>query len=97
MPRIPRDKSLDSTLALLRDPYGFIASRCRRYGADLFQTRLMLRRTICMTGPDAAELFYDPGRFIRRGTPLSRVENALFGRGDVHGLDGEATVSSSAT
>lgn len=40
MPHIPRDKSLDSTLSLLRNPYGFISSRCRRYGTDMFQTRL---------------------------------------------------------
>lgn len=54
---IPRDKSFDSTLALIWDPYHFISKRCRRYGADLFETRLRLQRTICMTGPEAARLF----------------------------------------
>ena len=90
MPRIPRDKSLDSTLALLRDPYGFIASRCRRYGTDLFQTRLMLQRTICMTGKDAAELFYDPQRFVRGGAAPEPVRATLFGKGGVQGLDDAA-------
>lgn len=66
MPRIPRDKRFDSTLALFRDPYEFISKRCRRYGSDLFQTRLLLQKTICMTGPQAAELFSDQSRFIRR-------------------------------
>jgi len=90
MPRIPRDKNWDSTLALMRDPYGFIAKRCRTYGADLFQTRLMLQTTICMTGREAAELFYDPRHFVRHGATPGRIQKTLFGQGGVQGLDDEA-------
>ncbi|CAL8973914.1 MULTISPECIES: cytochrome P450 [Rhodoplanes] len=90
MPRIPRDKSFESTLALIRDPYRFIAKRCQRYEADLFETRLLLRRTICMTGPDAAQLFYDPSRFERRGAMPKAIQKTLLGEGGVQGLDGEA-------
>ncbi|HEX4892066.1 MAG TPA: cytochrome P450, partial [Hyphomicrobiaceae bacterium] len=64
---IPRERGLDHTLGLLRDPYGFIPQRCRKHAADLFEARLMLRRTICMLGREAAEVFYDPERFERRG------------------------------
>ena len=90
MPPIPHDLSLDSTLALLLDPYGFISKRCRRYGADLFQTRLLLRPTICMTGPEAAELFYRQDLFARRGAAPGRIQKTLLGQGGVQGLDGEA-------
>lgn len=90
MPQIPRDKNPDSTLALMSDPYGFISKRCRRYRSDLFETRLLLQKTICMTGPEAAELFYDPSRFVRSGAPPGRVEKTLFGQGGVQGLDDEA-------
>ncbi len=90
MPLIPRDRSFDGTLALIRDPYGFVSERCRSYGSDLFETRLMLRRTICMTGPEAAELFYDRSRFVRRGATPGRIQKTLFGRGGVQGLDDEA-------
>lgn len=90
MPKIPRDKGLDSTLALSLDPYRFIAKRCRRHGADLFQTRILLQKTICMTGPETAELFYSPERFLRHGAPPRRVEKTLFGKGGVQGLDDEA-------
>jgi fatty-acid peroxygenase len=90
MGRIPRDASPDATLALLRDPYGFVGERCRRYGADLFQTRLLLRPTICMSGPRAAQLFYDETRFTRIGASPGRVQKTLFGRGGVQGLDGAA-------
>lgn len=37
-----RTRSFDSTLALLREGYNFIANRCARYGSDAFETRLML-------------------------------------------------------
>lgn len=87
MPRIPHDKSLDATVSLLLDPYGFIGDRCRRHRADLFETRLMLRRTICMTGPAAAEIFYDEARFMRRGAMPERIRKTLLGRGGVQGLD----------
>ena len=89
MPQIPRDTSLESTVALLLDPYGFISKRCRRYGSDLFEARILLRRTLCMTGPEAARLFYDPDRFVRRGAAPGRVQKTLFGVGGVQGLDDE--------
>ena len=91
MPRpIPRDASFDATLALIRDPYGFVRKRCQRYGSDLFETRLLLRRTVCMTGPEAARLFYDPDRLVRRGALPELIRSTLLGRGGVQGLDGEA-------
>lgn len=87
--RIPRDKSPDSTLALLLDPYRFIAKRCRRYGTEVFQARILLRRTLCLSGPEAARLFYNPGYFSREGAAPGRVQKTLFGRGGVQTLDGE--------
>lgn len=87
MPSIPREPSLESTLALFREPYDFVSRRCRRYGADLFEARLMLRRTICMTGPEAAELFYDGRRFIRHGAMPEPIRATLLGKGGIQGLD----------
>ena len=87
MPRIPRDAWPDSTLALVADPYRFVARRCQHLGSDLFQTRILFRRTICMTGRDAAELFYDPVRFRRHDAPPGRIQKTLFGKGGVQSLD----------
>ncbi len=89
MPSIPRNHELDSTLALLRDGYRFISIRCDHYGTDIFQTRLLLQKTICMRGRQAAALFYDRDRFIRAGATPGRVKKTLFGEGGVQGLDGE--------
>ncbi|MFB9202392.1 cytochrome P450 [Nonomuraea spiralis] len=80
---------LDETLPLLLDPYRFIGDRARRLGSDVFETRLMLRRTVCMTGAEAAELFYDPELFVRHGAAPRRLQVTLFGRNGVQALDGE--------
>lgn len=40
----------DSTLALLSEGYAFVPRRCERYGSDVFETRLMLTRAVCMMG-----------------------------------------------
>ncbi|MFC0711917.1 hypothetical protein [Azorhizophilus paspali] len=89
MHRIPRNKGLDSTLALLHDPYRLIARRCRLHGSDLFETRLLLQKTLCMSGAEAARLFYDPERFVRQGAMSPWLQKTLFGVGG-EGLDGEA-------
>lgn len=54
-------------LALRRDPYRFISTRCLHFGTDLFEARLMLERTICLRGREAAALFYSRQRFRRGG------------------------------
>lgn len=90
MPAIPRDRRFDSTLALLRDPYRYIARRCKELDSDVFETRLMLRPTLCMTGAQAAALFYDTDKFTRHGAAPRRVRKTLFGMGGVQGLDGQA-------
>lgn len=63
------------------DPYGFIGKTARRLEADAFRTRLLLRSTICMTGREAAQVFYDPERFAREGAAPRRVKKTLFGEG----------------
>jgi fatty-acid peroxygenase len=78
----------DSTLALFRNPYRFISERASAIGEDVFETRLLLRRTICMTGPESAALFYDPAHFQRAGAAPARLQRTLFGEGGVQGLDG---------
>ncbi|MBA4142465.1 MAG: cytochrome P450 [Nitrosospira sp.] len=80
----------DSTFSLLLDPYRFISRKCRDQDADLFQTRLLLKKTVCMTGRDAAEQFYDPRHFTRTGAAPEPILATLFGKGGVQGLDGKA-------
>lgn len=90
MNRIPQDKGIDSTLALLTDGYAFIAKRCKALQADAFETRLMLRRVICAMGEDAAAMFYTPGRFTRQHAMPPTALMLLQDRGSVQLLDGDA-------
>ncbi|CAB4774792.1 unannotated protein [freshwater metagenome] len=82
-------KTADSTIALLRDPYRYISRRAADLGEDVFETRLLLRQTTCMTGAEAAGVFYDPARFQRAGAAPPPLQKTLFGQGGVQGLDGE--------
>lgn len=88
--RIPHDGNLDSSLALIRDPYRYLSATCDRLRTDVFQMRMMLRKTICLRGAEGAELFYDESRVRRSGAAPRRVLLTLFGRGGVQGLDGDA-------
>ncbi len=87
---MPRTEGLDSSLALLSEGYTFISKRCQELETDVFETRLLLQKTICMRGRGAAELFYDRERFKRAGAAPKRLTQTLFGQGGVQGLDGEA-------
>ena len=90
VPAPPRDPWPDSTVAFLREGYDFAGNHARRLGTDVFGTRLALQRTICMTGPEAAELFYDETRFKREMAAPGWLRQTLFGPGGVQELDGEA-------
>ena len=90
MAPIPRDHQLDSTLALLSEGYTFISNRCRLYGSDIFETRLMLRKAICMMGEEAASVFYHADRFTRVGAMPKTALRLLQDTGSVALLDGQA-------
>ncbi|SEI14288.1 fatty-acid peroxygenase [Halobacillus karajensis] len=87
---IPREKGVDHTLTLLSEGYQFIPNRCRRYDSDIFETRLMGQKVICMSGKEAAEVFYDNERFKRKGAAPKRVQKTLFGKNGVQTMDGPA-------
>ncbi len=88
--QVPHDKSLDNSLALMREGYLFIQNRVDRYQSDLFEARLLGQKVICMRGEEAAKIFYDPERFQRTGAAPKRVQKTLFGMNAVQGMDGEA-------
>ncbi|AHL76661.1 cytochrome P450 [Stutzerimonas stutzeri] len=90
MPDIPHDSQTESSLSLLSEGYSFISSRCQRLGSDLFQVRLLMQNTICMSGEEAAKLFYDEQLFQREHAAPRMLQKTLFGQGGVQGLDGEA-------
>ena len=80
----------DSTIALLREGYPFIASRCDAAGTDLLTTRLMLRRVTLLRGAEAAQMFYDGRHLTRQGAMPVMVQHLLQDEGSVQSLDGAA-------
>ena len=87
MTEFPREGSIDSTLALKREPYEFISRRCERLNTDVFEARLLGRKTLCMRGRAAAEVFYDPSFFMRHGAAPEPLQKTLLGTTGVQTLD----------
>lgn len=86
---IARDHGGDHTLAFLREGYGFGAARFRRYACDAFETRIMLQKTVCTMGEEAARMFYAPGRFTRKHALPPTALFLLQDVGSVAMRDGE--------
>lgn len=81
-------KMTDDTLALLKNPYRFISNKCKDLGTDVFETRVFMHRAYCMTGRDAAELFYNNEYFTRAGASPEPLRATLFGKGGMQTIDG---------
>lgn len=88
--RIPKEKAIDSTMALLREGYAFIQNRCRLYHSDLFSARIMGKKAIFMTGEEASKLLYDNKYFVRDGATPKRIQRTLLGKKGVQTLDDNA-------
>lgn len=86
--QIPHDGCVDHTLTFLREGYLFIPNRINRYQSDLFETRLLGKRVICISGKEAAKLFYNTELFQRKGALPKRVQKTLFGMNAVQTMDG---------
>lgn len=90
--QIPNEKGFDSSIALMHDGYLFIKKRVSRYEFDLFQTNLMMQKVICMSGKEAAKIFYDPELFQRHNATPKRVQKTLFGINAIQSMDGKAHI-----
>ncbi|MFM6852211.1 MAG: hypothetical protein ACKOVB_24235 [Terrabacter sp.] len=88
---------LDQTVDLVRRGYVFTAWARRRRSSDEAATRpryavslrLLGRSATVVGGSDGVRLFYDPTLMRRHGAMPGAVARPLFGRGAVHGLDGD--------
>ena len=87
---MPREEGLDHSLSLMREGYMYILNRRRSFHSDVFETRLLGKKAICMGGKEAAEVFYDTEKFQRKGAAPNRAIQTLFGQNGVQALDGQA-------
>ncbi|HEU0033229.1 MAG TPA: cytochrome P450 [Kofleriaceae bacterium] len=79
---------VDDTLTLALEGYEMIGNRCRALGTDVFETRILMQRTICMLGAEAARVFYSD-HMQRHGAAPHRMQATLLGKGGVQSLDGD--------
>jgi len=68
---LARESGFDHTFDAVREGYMFLPNRRKSFRSDVFDTRILGRRAVCLGGKDAAELFYDEERFIRSGAARS--------------------------
>ncbi len=86
---IPRERTVDNTLTLLSEGYEFISNRRKQFNSNIFQTRLLGQKVICITGEEAGRAFYDEDRFIRKPAIPMRIQKSLFGENAVQAMDEE--------
>ncbi|MFL8936779.1 cytochrome P450 [Rossellomorea oryzaecorticis] len=86
--KIPKDRGMDRTLSIFKDGYEFIQKRVQNHHLDVFETRVLGKKTALLSGEEGARLFYDRERMKRSGAMPSHILKSLFGEGGVQGLDG---------
>ncbi|WP_455660374.1 cytochrome P450 [Pradoshia sp.] len=87
--KMPKERAIDQTLTLLSEGYNYLPNRTYRENVNIFQTRLLGQKVICITGEEAARAFYDEERFVRKQAVPKRIQKALFGEHGVQVLDDE--------
>lgn len=88
--KMPTDEGLDHSLKLLKEGYEFITNRRQSMDSDIFETRILAQKVVCLSGSKAAKLFYDESRFRRKDAAPVTLRKTLFGEGGVQGLDDQA-------
>lgn len=87
---MPKEKGIDKSISFLREGYLYILNRRRSFNCDVFETRLLGKKAICMGGEEATKLFYDTDKFERKNAAPKRMLDTLIGRGSVLSLDNES-------
>jgi fatty-acid peroxygenase len=89
-----KEKTFDTNLGMLTDPYRFISRKLDRYHTNALESSfLFVKKAVILRGEEGAKLFYDKDKFSRVNVMPSHIEKPLFGRGTIHSTDGEQHLS----
>ena len=80
----------DQTPVLAIKGYAWLPDLRRRAHGQPVRLRLLGRRAVAISGPEAVRFFYEPGNLERHDALPHPVVATLFGKGAVHTLDGHA-------
>ncbi|MFD2043245.1 cytochrome P450 [Ornithinibacillus salinisoli] len=87
--QLPIDKGFDNSFALMTEGYKYITNRRERFGRDMFETRLLGgQKAICFAGKDAAKVFYNEEKIMRKGAAPKRIRQTIFGEKAIQTMDG---------
>ncbi len=89
-PSVPSTKAPDSSVALLREGYLFMSKQFEALNSDVFTTRMMGRRAVCLRGKEAARLFYGGGGLSRQGAMPKSALHLLQDEDSIQSLEGDA-------
>lgn len=84
-----KDKDIESFFNLSREGYMFIKNRMDQYKTNIFETRLLGKKVICISGGEGAKIFYDQERFKKNNALPKRIQKTLFGMNAIQTMDGE--------
>lgn len=90
MKPMPKLEGKDHTASVMREGYQFLPNRRKGLQSDVFETHLLGEKVITLSGEEAAELFYDTDKFVRKGAAPKRIQRTLLGEKGVQTLDGDA-------
>lgn len=86
--QIPKDRGWDNRIQLMLEGYLFVQNRCNHLDTDVFQTKLGGKNVICMSGQEAAEIFYDEEKFERlKVLPQIKLTPNANEKMSIHNLD----------
>lgn len=85
---IPKVEGIEQNLYLLKEGYEYIFNRRKKLQSDLFETRILGKKVVCIGGKEATKIFYDETKFERNQVAPNRIIQTLFGKNAVQTLDG---------
>lgn len=85
---IPKEQGIEQNFQLLKEGYEYILNRRIKLQSDIFETRILGKKVVCMGGEEATNVFYDDTKFLRNNVAPNRIVQTLFGKDAVQTLDG---------
>ena len=89
MAKIPAENPIAAALGLYQQGFEFVQNTRRKHQSDIFQIDLLFLKVICFGGEHAAQTFYDPDKFVRKGAVPPPVQKTLTGEKAIHTTDGD--------
>lgn len=86
---MPKEAGIENGLKVLREGYNYLPNRRKIFQSNVFETRLLGQKAICMGGEEAGRLFYDESKIKRAGAAPKFAQMTLLGPDGVQTLDGD--------